>query len=57
MMGCSGRQLYLPPCSYLTYRHFEAPAQRLIRSRLLRKREAPNERFAPRFGVPNQRIV
>jgi hypothetical protein len=59
MIGCSGRQLYLPPmlASHLTYRHFEAPAQRLIRSCPLRKREAPNERIAPRFGVPKQRII
>ena len=44
--------------SHLVYRFFEAPAQSLIRSQLLRKHKAaPNQGLTPRFAVQKQPII
>jgi len=44
--------------SHLVYRFFEAPAQSLIRSRLLRKHKAlPNQGLTPRFAVQKQPTI
>jgi peptidoglycan/LPS O-acetylase OafA/YrhL len=44
--------------SHLVYRFFEAPAQSLIRSRLLRKHKAaPNQGLTPRFAVQKQPVI